>query len=199
MDLMARNPSNTTLEGIWYRVLNISQGAAMMTGTLIEVTDIGSDANIIGNDALAPLAQKNLEEVGGYTLSLNSSRQSRLISNTSSLEKPTNRRSPNVSNRPSITEIISFRGRERSSRYEFCEKFSCMRILRVVVRQKFLPINPLFQAGNSANTATQLYFFRVVIWRQLRPISGIRTAMNVMTMISIAKPASLCLFHKGMG
>jgi aminobenzoyl-glutamate utilization protein B len=68
MDLMARNPSNTTLEGIWDRILKISQGAALMTGTTVEVTDVGSDANIIGNDALAPVAQKNLEEVGGYTL-----------------------------------------------------------------------------------------------------------------------------------
>ena len=37
-----------------------------MTGTTLEVTDIGSDANIVGNDALAPVAQKNLEEVGGF-------------------------------------------------------------------------------------------------------------------------------------
>jgi aminobenzoyl-glutamate utilization protein B len=68
IDLMARNPSNTTLEGIWDRILKISQGAALMTGTTIEVTDVGSDANIIANDALAPVAQKNLEEVGGYTM-----------------------------------------------------------------------------------------------------------------------------------
>jgi aminobenzoyl-glutamate utilization protein B len=40
-----------------------------MTGTTVEVTDIRSDANIIGNDALAPVAQKNLEEVGGFTMS----------------------------------------------------------------------------------------------------------------------------------
>jgi aminobenzoyl-glutamate utilization protein B len=68
MDLMARNPSNTTLTGIWDRILKIAQGAALMTGTTYEVTDIGSDANIVGNDALAPVAQKNLEEVGGFTL-----------------------------------------------------------------------------------------------------------------------------------
>jgi len=68
MDLMARNPSNSTLNGIWDRLLKIAQGAALMTGTTYEVTDIGSDANIIGNDALAPVAQKNLEEAGGYTL-----------------------------------------------------------------------------------------------------------------------------------
>jgi aminobenzoyl-glutamate utilization protein B len=69
MDLVARNPSNTVLEEIWGRILKISQGAALMTGTTVEVTDIRGDANIIGNDALAPVAQKNLEEVGGFTMS----------------------------------------------------------------------------------------------------------------------------------
>ena len=41
-----------------------------MTGTTVEVTNIRSDANIIGNDALAAVAQ-NLEEVGGFALSDN--------------------------------------------------------------------------------------------------------------------------------
>lgn len=68
INLMARHPSNTTLEGIWDRILKISQGAALMTGTTVDVTDVGSDANIIANDALASVAQKNLEEVGGYTM-----------------------------------------------------------------------------------------------------------------------------------
>jgi aminobenzoyl-glutamate utilization protein B len=68
MDLMARNPSNTTLTGIWERILKVAQGTALMTGTTLEVTDIGSDANIMGNDPLAAVAQKNLEEVGGYTM-----------------------------------------------------------------------------------------------------------------------------------
>jgi len=68
MDLMARNPSNSTLAEIWARILNVAKGAALMTGTTLNVEDIGSDANIIGNDALAPVAQRNLEEVGGYTM-----------------------------------------------------------------------------------------------------------------------------------
>jgi len=68
MDLMARNPSNTALSEIWERLLNVARGAALMTGTTLDVEDIGSDANIIGNDALAPVAQRNLEEVGGYTM-----------------------------------------------------------------------------------------------------------------------------------
>jgi aminobenzoyl-glutamate utilization protein B len=68
MDLMARHPSNATLAEIWERILNVSKGAALMTGTTVDVEDVGSDANIIGNDALAPVAQRNLEEVGGYTM-----------------------------------------------------------------------------------------------------------------------------------
>jgi aminobenzoyl-glutamate utilization protein B len=69
MSLMARNPSNATLAEIWKRILDVAKGAALMTGTTYEVTDIGGDANIIGNDALAAVVQKNLEDVGGFTLS----------------------------------------------------------------------------------------------------------------------------------
>jgi aminobenzoyl-glutamate utilization protein B len=68
LDLMARNPSGTTLAGIWDRILKVSQGAALMTGTTVDVKIVSSDANIIGNDALAPVAQKDLEEVGGWTM-----------------------------------------------------------------------------------------------------------------------------------
>ena len=68
LNIMARHPSNLTLNGIWERLQKIAQGAALMTGTTFEMTDIGSDANIVGNDALAPVAQRNLEEVGGYKL-----------------------------------------------------------------------------------------------------------------------------------
>lgn len=68
MDLMARSPSNTMLKDIWDRILKVAQGAALMTGTTLEVTGIGSDANIVPNDALAAVAQKNLEEVGGFKM-----------------------------------------------------------------------------------------------------------------------------------
>ncbi len=66
LSLMARSPSLTALNGIWARIMKIAEGASMMTETTLEVKDIGSDANIIGNDPLAKLAQKNLEEVGGF-------------------------------------------------------------------------------------------------------------------------------------
>jgi aminobenzoyl-glutamate utilization protein B len=64
--LFARSPSLDTLDGIWGRILKIGQGAALMTETTLEVKILGSDNNIVANDALAKVAQKNLEEVGGF-------------------------------------------------------------------------------------------------------------------------------------
>jgi aminobenzoyl-glutamate utilization protein B len=37
-----------------------------MTETTLDVKEIGGDANVLGNDALAKVAQRNLEEVGGF-------------------------------------------------------------------------------------------------------------------------------------
>ena len=66
MELMVRSPSLTTLDGIWKRILKIAQGAGLMTETTLETKIDSTDANIIPNDALAHVAQKDLEEVGGY-------------------------------------------------------------------------------------------------------------------------------------
>jgi aminobenzoyl-glutamate utilization protein B len=68
LELMARNPNMQTLDGIWARILKIAQGAALMTETTFELRDVDSDANIIGNDVLAPVAERNLQYVGGYKL-----------------------------------------------------------------------------------------------------------------------------------
>ena len=68
MDLMARSPSNMTLKDVWAWIQNIAHGAELMTGTTLEVKGIGSDANIVPNDPLAAVAQKNLQEVGGYKM-----------------------------------------------------------------------------------------------------------------------------------
>ena len=67
--LLARNPSLPVLGGIWDRILKIGQGAALMTETTLEVKDVGGDANLVPNDALAKVAQRNLEEVGGFRYS----------------------------------------------------------------------------------------------------------------------------------
>ncbi len=88
MDLMARSPSNTTLKDVWGRIEKIAEGAALMTGTTLEVRDIGSDANIIPNDALAAIAQKNLEEVGGYTLDADQKKFAEQLQKTFGMETP---------------------------------------------------------------------------------------------------------------
>jgi aminobenzoyl-glutamate utilization protein B len=64
--LYARNPSSVVLGGVWDRIMKIGQGAALMTETTLEVHDVGGNANLLPNDALAKVAQRNLEEVGGF-------------------------------------------------------------------------------------------------------------------------------------
>ncbi len=66
MYLYARNPSSVVLNNVWGRILKIGQGAALMTETTLEVKDIGGDTNVVPNDVLAQVAQRNLEEVGGF-------------------------------------------------------------------------------------------------------------------------------------
>jgi aminobenzoyl-glutamate utilization protein B len=63
--LYARNPSADTLNGVWQRIAKIAEGATLMTETTLEIKALGGDVNIIPNDALANVAQRNLEEVGG--------------------------------------------------------------------------------------------------------------------------------------
>jgi aminobenzoyl-glutamate utilization protein B len=66
MYLYARNPSSVVLNNVWNRILKVAQGAALMTETTLDVKDIGGDTNVVPNDVLARVAQRNLEEVGGF-------------------------------------------------------------------------------------------------------------------------------------
>jgi aminobenzoyl-glutamate utilization protein B len=66
MYLYARNPSSVVLNNVWSRILKIAQGAALMTETSLEVKDIGGDTNVVPNDVLAKVAQRDLEEIGGF-------------------------------------------------------------------------------------------------------------------------------------
>ncbi len=65
--LMARSPEGDTLSDIWERVLKCARGAAIMTDTTVDVNIINADANVVPNMPLAKLAQKEMEEVGGFT------------------------------------------------------------------------------------------------------------------------------------
>ncbi len=64
--LYARSPSLSVLDDVWNRILRVANGAAMMTDTRLELKELSGSANIIPNDMLAKVAQKNLEEVGGF-------------------------------------------------------------------------------------------------------------------------------------
>jgi len=68
LEVVARSPQGETLNEVWARIDKVANGAAMMTETTVEEKVEGSATNILPNDALAALAQKNLEEVGGYTM-----------------------------------------------------------------------------------------------------------------------------------
>src|SRR6516225_8566127 len=88
IDLIARSPFDTTLHDVWDWIQKIAQGAAMMTGTTMDIKGIGSYANIIPNDPLAAVAQKNLQEVGGYTLNADEKKFALELQKTFSVSNP---------------------------------------------------------------------------------------------------------------
>jgi len=65
--LYARNPSMPVLDKIWDRILKCAQGGALASETRVEVDFIDSAYNVLPNDALAALVDKNLRLVGGVT------------------------------------------------------------------------------------------------------------------------------------
>jgi aminobenzoyl-glutamate utilization protein B len=54
------------LEDIWERINTDARGAAMGTGTTMELELTGAVWNVLPNDYLAAIMQKNLLSVGGY-------------------------------------------------------------------------------------------------------------------------------------
>jgi aminobenzoyl-glutamate utilization protein B len=65
----ARHPDMRVLDGIWQRILDAAKGAALGTGTTMEVVPAGGIYNILPNAYLAGLARKNMQEVGGVRYS----------------------------------------------------------------------------------------------------------------------------------
>jgi aminobenzoyl-glutamate utilization protein B len=66
MYLYARNPSALVLAGVWDRILRVAQGASLMTDTKLEIYDVGGSNNVVPNEVLAKVAQRDLEEAGGF-------------------------------------------------------------------------------------------------------------------------------------
>jgi aminobenzoyl-glutamate utilization protein B len=65
--LYARNPSMPVLDGIWERIVKCAQAGALATETRMEMELIDSAYNMLPNDALAALADKNMRLAGGVT------------------------------------------------------------------------------------------------------------------------------------
>ena len=65
--LYARNPSMPVLDGIWNRIVKCAQAGALATETRMEMELVDSNYNVLPNDALAALVDRNLHLVGGVT------------------------------------------------------------------------------------------------------------------------------------
>jgi aminobenzoyl-glutamate utilization protein B len=63
----ARNPDMRILDGIWARIVDAAKGAALGTGTTMDVELESASYNILPNGYLADLQRKNMLEVGGVT------------------------------------------------------------------------------------------------------------------------------------
>ena len=64
---VARHPDMRVLEGIWQRIMDTARGAALGTGTTMEMEVVGGVYNILPNAYLADLQRKNMEKIGGIT------------------------------------------------------------------------------------------------------------------------------------
>ncbi len=62
-----RNPSRDNVKSIWERVELAAKGAAMGTGTRVEIEITGGVYDLLGNETLAKVMDANLHTVGGYT------------------------------------------------------------------------------------------------------------------------------------
>jgi aminobenzoyl-glutamate utilization protein B len=62
----ARHPSMPTLDGIWSRIQKCGEAGALGTETRLETQLVNSVYNVLPNDALAAVLQRNMQLVGGY-------------------------------------------------------------------------------------------------------------------------------------
>jgi aminobenzoyl-glutamate utilization protein B len=62
----ARHNDMRVLDGIWERINNAATGAALGTGTTMELEVTAAVWNVLPNSYLTGIMQKNLQQVGGY-------------------------------------------------------------------------------------------------------------------------------------
>ncbi len=65
----ARHPKREVLRDVWSRILDAAKGAALGTGTTVEVEITGGAYDILPIQSLAKIMNKNLEAVGGVKYS----------------------------------------------------------------------------------------------------------------------------------
>ena len=63
----ARQADMTILGDVWDRIVAASKGAAMGTGTTVELEVTGAVWNLLPNDTLIEVQHRNLEKVGGFS------------------------------------------------------------------------------------------------------------------------------------
>jgi len=63
----ARQPDMKILDGIWERIVNAAKGAALGTGTTMDLEITGAVYNVLTNDYLSGVMNRNLERVGGFS------------------------------------------------------------------------------------------------------------------------------------
>jgi aminobenzoyl-glutamate utilization protein B len=63
----ARQPNMRVLDAIWERMVDAAKGAALGTGTTMELEVTGAVFNVLPNEYLSGLMHKNLERVGGFS------------------------------------------------------------------------------------------------------------------------------------
>ncbi|MEO6446343.1 MAG: amidohydrolase [Gemmatimonadaceae bacterium] len=84
--MYARQSDMRVLDAIWERIVAASKGAAMGTGTTVDHETIGAVYNILPNEFLARVQQRNLERVGGVSYSAEDAAFARQLQTT--LEAP---------------------------------------------------------------------------------------------------------------
>ena len=67
VEMWARHPKAGVLRGIWDRIVAASQGAAMGTGTTVDMEIINGSFERLPNETIAKLMDANLRRVGGVT------------------------------------------------------------------------------------------------------------------------------------
>jgi aminobenzoyl-glutamate utilization protein B len=63
----ARQPDMRILDGVWDRIVDAAKGAALGTGTTMDFEITGAVWNVLPNETLSAVMNKNLERVGGFT------------------------------------------------------------------------------------------------------------------------------------